>query len=62
MGNAVSRKDHNQNIMLDKEKSRQRIDPVAALMNAYARAMHVEPKTDVSKYAAEEFLNRLWGL
>lgn len=62
MGNAVTRMDHNKNIMLDKAKSRQRIDPVAALMNAHTRAMHAEPNIDISKYADESFLNRLWGL
>ncbi len=62
MGNAITRMDHNKNIMLDKAKSVQRIDPVAALMNAHTRAMHVEVQTDAGKYADEEFLNQLWGL
>jgi phage terminase large subunit-like protein len=35
MGNAVTRTDHNSNIMLDKEKSFERIDPAAAVMNGY---------------------------
>lgn len=61
MGNAVVRMDHNQNIMLDKEKSRQRIDPAAATMNSHTRAMHADPKIDVSQYAEESFLDRLWG-
>lgn len=61
MGNAVVRMDHNQNIMLDKEKSRQRIDPAAAVMNSHTRAMHADPKVDVSKYAEEEFLDKLWS-
>ena len=39
VGNAVTRKDHNGNIMLDKEKSTQRIDPLAALINAHTLAM-----------------------
>ncbi|HHW13483.1 MAG TPA: terminase large subunit [Firmicutes bacterium] len=39
MSNAVTRQDHNQNIMLDKQKARDRIDPVAALINAHVRAM-----------------------
>ena len=37
MGNAVVRKDHNDNIMLDKSKATQRIDPVASLMNSHVR-------------------------
>ncbi len=39
MSNAVVRKDHNDNIMLDKERAVQRIDPAAALINAHVRAM-----------------------
>jgi phage terminase large subunit-like protein len=39
VGNAVYRQDHNENIMLDKDKSRQRIDPIAATINAHVRAM-----------------------
>lgn len=63
MGNAVERRDHNGNIMLDKEKSRERIDPVAALMNAHARAMHHEAGGiyDPNKYASEELLDVIWG-
>ena len=37
IGNAVTRKDHNENIMLDKEKSTNRIDPIASLINAHVR-------------------------
>ncbi|MGE4341402.1 MAG: terminase large subunit, partial [Pigmentiphaga sp.] len=63
MGNAVERRDHNGNIMLDKEKSRDRIDPVAALMNAHARAMHHETRSayDPNRYAEEDVLDRIWG-
>jgi phage terminase large subunit-like protein len=39
MGNAVTRQDANENIMLDKSKSTNRIDPAAALMNSHSRAM-----------------------
>lgn len=39
VGNAVTRIDHNENIMLDKDKSTDRIDPIAALINAHVRAM-----------------------
>jgi phage terminase large subunit-like protein len=41
VGNAVIRQDHNENIMLDKDKSSDRIDPIAALINAHVRAMVV---------------------
>jgi phage terminase large subunit-like protein len=39
MGNAVTRQDANENIMLDKSKATQRIDPAAATLNAHTRAM-----------------------
>ena len=62
LGNAVTREDHNQNIMLDKSKSTQRIDPVAAMINAHVRAMFsVENSVDVSEFAKEDFLAKLWG-
>lgn len=41
IGNAVVRMDANENIMLDKSKSTERIDPIAAVMNAYVRAMRL---------------------
>ncbi|MEN6567189.1 MAG: terminase TerL endonuclease subunit [Veillonellales bacterium] len=37
--NAVTRKDTNENIMLDKSKSIERIDPIASSVNAHVRAM-----------------------
>jgi len=43
VGNCVTRGDHNDNIMLDKAKARQRIDPVAATITALARAMTFNP-------------------
>lgn len=63
MGNAVERQDHNGNIMLDKAKSRERIDPVAALINAHTRAMHHETEAayDPNRYATDEVLDKLWG-
>jgi phage terminase large subunit-like protein len=63
MSNAVTRQDHNQNIMLDKAKARQRIDPAAALMNAHVMAMGVAkcPTKNVSEFATEDFLGKLWG-
>ncbi|MFD1675417.1 terminase large subunit [Alicyclobacillus fodiniaquatilis] len=47
MGNAVEKIDHNENIMLDKEKSTDRIDPAAALINAHARAMAIDKSESV---------------
>jgi phage terminase large subunit-like protein len=39
LSNCVTRSGPSENIMLDKARARQRIDPVAALINAHARAM-----------------------
>jgi phage terminase large subunit-like protein len=39
IGNAVTRQDANENIMLDKSKAGDRIDPIASLLNAHVRAM-----------------------
>jgi len=63
MGNAVTKQDHNGNIMLDKAKSRERIDPAAALMNAHVRAMHHEAggAYDPNAYATDDVLDKLWG-
>jgi phage terminase large subunit-like protein len=43
VGNAVVREDHNKNMMLDKGKAKQRIDPIAATINAHVRAMNNKP-------------------
>lgn len=39
VGNAVTKEDAQENIMLDKAKSTNRIDPIAATINAFVRAM-----------------------
>jgi len=39
VGNAVTSQDHNENILLDKAKSSERIDPIAAVINAMVRAL-----------------------
>ena len=44
MGNAVTRTGPSENIILDKGKSSERIDPVAAIINAMSRAMTNEGK------------------
>lgn len=63
ISNAVTKQDHNENIMLDKSKSTERIDPIAAIINAHVRAMVNENSynIDISKYADSEFLDKLWG-
>jgi len=50
ISNAVVRQDHNSNIMLDKDKSTQKIDPIAALINAHVRAMVQPEKPQKSVY------------
>lgn len=56
MGNAVVRKDYNENIMLDKAHAIQRIDPVAAMINAHVRAM-VKPEISVYEKRGMRSLN-----
>ncbi|MEC1650102.1 terminase large subunit [Bacillus vallismortis] len=50
MGNAVTKVDAQENIMLDKSKSTQRIDPAAALINAHVRASQVDTAVDLNAY------------
>lgn len=49
VSNAVTKRDHNENIILDKEKSTNRIDPIAAVINAFSRA-RVTAEEDMSEY------------
>ncbi|MEC2307823.1 terminase large subunit [Bacillus atrophaeus] len=50
MGNAVTKVDAQENIMLDKSKSTQRIDPAAALINAHVRASQINNAVDLNTY------------
>ncbi|HEY5576218.1 MAG TPA: terminase TerL endonuclease subunit [Clostridiaceae bacterium] len=54
IGNAITREDHNGNIMLDKGKAVQRIDPIAALINAHVRGISTEVVIDLNKYILSE--------
>lgn len=56
VGNAVQRQDAQENIMLDKSRSTERIDPIAAVINAFSRAT-VGQVQDLSSH----FLNN-WGM
>lgn len=56
IGNAVQKQDAQENIMLDKSKSTERIDPIAAIINAFSRATFGQAQ-DLSNH----FLNN-WGL
>lgn len=49
ISNAILKKDHNENILLDKEKSTNRIDPIAATINAFSRAM-VMAEEDINEH------------
>lgn len=55
MSNAVVRKDHNENIMLDKARAVQRIDPAASILNAHVRVLAKQPGKK-SKYETETLL------
>lgn len=55
VGNAITRQDHNENIMLDKDKSAQRIDPIVAVINAHVRAMVLQVEETVYKTGMEIF-------
>lgn len=50
VGNAVTRTDANENIMLDKAKARDRIDPIAAAINGFGRCMHDDLVQDLNEY------------
>jgi phage terminase large subunit-like protein len=50
MSNAVTRLDANENIMLDKSKSTERIDPAAATINSHVRAMLIAQEQDLNKH------------
>lgn len=56
ISNAVLKMDAQENIMLDKSKSTERIDPIAAVINAFSRASVGEAK-DISSHFLEN-----WGL
>lgn len=47
VSNAVTRADHNGNIMLDKNKARERIDPIASLINAHTRAISLQNYSNI---------------
>jgi phage terminase large subunit-like protein len=61
-GNVVVAVDGNENIKPMKNKSADRIDLTCALIDAMATAMLFEEiSLDVSEFADEAFLNKLWG-
>ncbi|CCF13078.1 terminase large subunit [Brevibacillus laterosporus GI-9] len=50
IGNAVTKMDAQENIMLDKSKSTDRIDPIASAINAHVRVMCRDPKADLNAH------------
>jgi phage terminase large subunit-like protein len=58
ISNAVTRQDANENIILDKSKSTERIDPIAAVLNAHVRAMLRTETVDINEIT-EEYLKMM---
>ena len=50
ISNAVLKSDQQENVMIGKQVSRDRIDPIAAVINAFARAMYDEYVVDLNNY------------
>jgi phage terminase large subunit-like protein len=63
LSNAMEIEDTNGNIKLSKKNKddSQRIDLIAAIINAMARAMIGAGNIDVSEFAEEDVLEKLWG-
>lgn len=62
LNNAVIKMDDQENIMISKKISKNRIDPAAAVLNAFARAMYgASVRFDVSEFANKDFLGKLWN-
>lgn len=47
VGNAVCKTDYNLNMILDKSKAKQRIDPIAACINSHVRSIYVNQNTSI---------------
>jgi phage terminase large subunit-like protein len=58
MANAVTRMDANENIMLDKSKSTERIDPAAATINSHVRTMLLNTAVDINEIT-EDYLKMM---
>lgn len=58
ISNAITKQDSNENIMLDKSKSTERIDPIAALINAHVRGMLLETDIDINE-VTNDFLDMM---
>jgi phage terminase large subunit-like protein len=60
IGNAVTKQDANENIMLDKSKATDRIDPIASLINAHVRAMLLDTEIDINTITDEYLTMMGW--
>ena len=49
INNAIVVSDANENIKINKAKSKERIDPIASIINAYSRAMFDDQTVDVNE-------------
>lgn len=61
VGNAVTKMDDKENMKLDKAKSTNRIDPIAAIIDAHVQALFAVPEVNVSEFADVDFLKKLWS-
>lgn len=59
LGNAVTKIDHNGNFMLDKSKSSQRIDPIAAVITGHAHARFHYQHGNINEMVTDEYLDKL---
>jgi phage terminase large subunit-like protein len=59
LGNAIKREDHNENFMLDKKASSNRIDPAAAIMTAHAHARFAYGMGDLNEGLSDDYLDKL---
>ncbi len=50
VSNAITKQDANENIMLDKSKTTERIDPIAAVINSHVRCMLNSGEMDLNSY------------
>lgn len=61
MANAKTTQNSFGEIKIDKESQTRRIDPVSAGICAHKLALANKPSVDVSEFAEENFLEKLWG-
>ena len=59
MGNCITKLDVNGNYMLDKAKARQRIDPVASIINAHVHAQYHFQNGDINSMVTDDYLKSL---